>query len=202
MFGDYIIDWQAWATFANAVAILVAALVAGRTFNAWRDQFEYRRKAEHAEKILVVFEEAVATLHSVRDPGSTGPEADAAREVIQQEEPPQRLVIAQIIILRVSDNLAKWQALAEVFAFSRVHFGEDVHGAVRGLYLLVQQVRSAASFYATGRGRDEFQQQMENRMWSLSDNPDEPHENDVISIEIKRHRDTLYEKLNPYIGKQ
>lgn len=188
------VDWQAWGLFANAAAILTAAIVAKATFEDWKNQLLFRRKFKLAEKALITFDEAEAALNEVRNPMSFPYEEAEAKNAIKAENPSQRLITSYIVANRIADRSDKWKKLASMKAPIQVHFDKQTADALTTLLRAVHEVRTAANFYARGMGSAEFQARMEGKMWAGGQLVDDEVV-DPIADKIALSRKTLDDTL-------
>lgn len=162
------IDWQALAGFANAIAIVVVALIAGSKFDDWKRQFRYRRRAETAERALLAVYEAEQALNQVRSPMAFAAERQQAVENIGTPNPSERLIQGRVIWDRIAANRDKWDAVVAEFSSVRFGFGEDAENALREVIRQVRIVQVAAEMYGDTDDQD-FRRKLERDFWKIND---------------------------------
>ena len=183
MFGCNI-DWsatgdmlQGWGSILGAIAIIIAAVLGSRTFEAWRKQNLSERKVVQAERILTATYRARGSLARIRHHFMSSREIDQARaKLIEQGK-----VSAQI-----DDHLLDTQArynriLAEVevpyeldqcLPMARAMFGDEVEKAIEAMKHHFWSVHVAVGFYhqdqksAVQDPSRPFAQKMERILWS------------------------------------
>src|SRR4051812_45363639 len=125
------IDWsatgswmQAWASFAQAIAVLIAAGIASRSFNSWRKQKVEERRITNAEQIGALTYRLRRAFALIRRGGFTPQELEvAATKLIDSglnlatysKAKRDRVIRSQVALDRLDlfaaewDDLARWQ---------------------------------------------------------------------------------------------
>lgn len=91
------IDWNIVASLCSAVSVIVAACVAVWGINAWRREFNYKRKAELAEEALGALHavtDAIAYIRSLRRAGE-----GSTRKIAENETPKETELLNQAYIV-------------------------------------------------------------------------------------------------------
>lgn len=205
----------AGATTFGGVAVLIAAKRAATTFEAWKEQKREERRMELAEQTLALAYRVRNAFAAIRSPASFGGEHDQARKKLvegnsiregQDDPVAQRLITAQIALLRLAFHQKTWDALAELTPTVKAVFGNALFEQLEGFWKLQGKVHSAAIIY--GRTRELFdptreqiiehnqmQHDLERSFWAM------PMENepDEIADSVDAIIDTLETELAPII---
>lgn len=163
------IDWaatgamvQGEGTMLGAMAVIVAAVIGGRTFESWRRQEVAGRKLAQAERILEATYKARRALSYVRSPMMFGHELNTARDVLKEnsdwndqlEARQQRIVHAQAYYNRLNNTRDEQKALDECLPMARALFGEELEKAIESLRHQFWIVQVDANAYMDDDGRD------------------------------------------------
>ena len=158
------IDWagtgawmQAWAGFAQAIAIGVAAAIGGSSFRNWLKQNRTERKLIVGERILTFALKARDAFSSIRNPAQFIYEVERAEREIAEASKDRAytadvrhsVVVCQVILDRMTDQNEVWKELFECRSLGRIFFGGQMEEAIFTFWKLRNAVRIAAMMYPT-----------------------------------------------------
>jgi hypothetical protein len=147
---------QAWAGFAGAAAIVIAAWIGSRTFETWLLQRQTERQLEAGERILTVIYRAQDIFRTIRSPAQWPNEIDEATETLRKNAPSfdgedtpkkHRLQLSQIMMNRIAAQNDYWKEFWELVPVSRVHFGEEFEKSFRIIWAMRARITSSAMTY-------------------------------------------------------
>ncbi len=148
---------QAWAGFAQAIAVGVAALIGGSSFRNWLKQNRTERKLIVGERILTFTLKARDAFTAIRNPAQFVFERDRAERAVADAQTlgvysdgvKQNIIQCQIILDRITDQNEIWKELFECRALARIFFGSRMEEAVFVFWKQRNIVRTAAMMYPT-----------------------------------------------------
>lgn len=147
---------QAWAAFAGAIALVVAAWIGSRTFDSWLRQRQTERLLDAGERILTLVYRAQDVFRTIRSPAQWADEVEKADQSLQETYPNldlepegrrQRLRLSQIMLTRIADQNDYWKEFWELVPIARVHFGEEFEKAFRTIWVQRARISSTAMTY-------------------------------------------------------
>ena len=176
-----VVDWAATGTMlqgiggiGGALAVIVAAVLAANTFNAWRRQRIEERRLVHAEAALTLAYKLERAIGSIRNPAHFGPELEGAEQTLRQQGvitdttprgQHQSLITGQVVLDRITAHSVLYDKLDELRPSIRAVFGSDAEAELATFQNETQKVRAAAVGYArTGREHYRNQQAWERDM--------------------------------------
>jgi hypothetical protein len=187
------IDWaatgamlQGEGTLVGAAAVIVAAIIGGTSFKAWRRQEVVGRKLAQAERILEATYKARRALSYVRSPMMWGNELKAAEDALKEGdqwdrtfEPKQkRMVTTQAYFNRLNKTRDEQAALDACLPMARALFGEELEKAIESLHHQFWIVQVDAESYMNDEGEDrDFTRKIRRGMYAVS--PPEGEVNEV-----------------------
>lgn len=179
----YRTDWQAWATFSNAIALIIAAALASRTFHSWRRQTLFARHSNTAEEILTAFYDFRFAIDTARRPLTTASQLDEARNILKNEykqnNPSDQLVTAQAMLEKLKSNSEKVEKIFSLLARSKAVFGNDVYNGLLECVKAQQAFRAHVHAYASDKfNNQQFSEKISKFVWKdyakITDDPVDP----------------------------
>lgn len=157
------IDWsatgswmQAWATFAGAAAVLIAAWIGSARFSEWLRQQQTTRQMDAGERVLTLVYRLKRTFHSVRSSGVSGGELARAEAKLTADYPgygglradhQRRLKTSQVVLTRIAGSEAEWTEFFAVLPIAKAYFGDDVELHLDRLWKQHVAVQVSAEMY-------------------------------------------------------
>lgn len=138
------IDWQAWATFANAVAIGIGILVARQEVSRIWIERSAIRKAEVAEEALSNLYEAQDVFKTLRNPFSRSP--------IEDLKEPVQLRVARITYSRLDTERAFFEKARAIAPKVRALFGPAAYDHYKTIFDVRNKIANAAQNYVDFAG--------------------------------------------------
>lgn len=195
----------------QGVSVILAALVAVYSFDAWRREFIGKRRMEPAEEVLALFYEARGVLRDIRNPASHVGEG-AARQPVPNETPDQKYALdrAYVVLERTAANRETFNRILALRYRFMAQFGAEAGIPFDRIIAIVDQVAGAAhgkmlraltAFDAT-ESSERIGDRIDNLLWQSLDDPLQPRV-DAIVTEMERvcggiinSRGTLFGALN------
>jgi hypothetical protein len=178
----------------NTLAIVIASIVAICGINAWRKEFQGKRKIELAEEVLALFYEAKDAISAIRSPfGYLG--EGSTRKPQENEAPEQKDARDKAYVV-----YERFQKRQEVF--NKLHskryqfmsrFGAEKSKPFEDLRMIIIKIQVSADSlsriwgsYRTSEATEDIRKNRESVIWSGGENdPIEPLVKQVISdIEV------------------
>ncbi|MEM9085772.1 MAG: hypothetical protein AAGB23_07605 [Pseudomonadota bacterium] len=141
-------DWEATGTMLQGIGAIItpigvvfAAFIAANTFDNWKKQKVTERKIEHAENTLSATYRVRDSLRFIRSRGLYQDEflradVELQEKAVAKKDGPdadnQRL--AMVLVQRIRETEASWDALAEVLPFAKAFFSSDLEQALESLH--------------------------------------------------------------------
>jgi hypothetical protein len=208
------IDWsatgawmQAWAGFAQAFAIVAAAILATNTFRSWRQQKLEERKIDAAEKILTLAYRLRDAFSAIRSPLRSAAATDEAtfnliNSGIDLESIPSdrrlKIVESQVVLDRINSNSELWRDFTATLPLGTALLGNDVDKILRELWRQKTAVQVAAQHYPDDDGNDQqFSNDISITIWERRQK--DASEEDKISKTVNLCISELEDVLIPII---
>ncbi|WP_417497865.1 hypothetical protein [Maricaulis sp.] len=138
------IDWQAWATFANAVAIGVGILIARQAVSRIWIERSAIRKSEVAEEALSNLYEAQDVFEFLRNPFS--------RSAVEDLKEPIQLRAAKTVYSRLDAQRDFFDKARTTAPKVRALFGAAAHDHYETIFVLRNKIANAAQNYVDFAG--------------------------------------------------
>jgi hypothetical protein len=164
------VDWEAIAAFTNAAAILIAALVASKTFDNWRKQTLFTRHSAFAEEVLTQFYAFRKAIDEARGPMTTGPQLEEARTALREDydiqNPTDQVVNAQAMLNKLNRHNDLIESIFGNLARCKAVFGNETHDAFFETIKAQHSFRVYVNAYARDRvSGDEFAEKIDSFIW-------------------------------------
>lgn len=206
------VDWSATGamlqgigTIIGAGAVIIAALVGGTTFRAWRRQQLVQKHMTLAEQIMTLVFNAKEAIEGVRSPMKLQYELEEARKTLESSEPAfttlpekrrSRMISAQVSWDRINSYNDIWKGLRDARAPAYAFFGKDITDQIDRILTLVRNIRIDAEAYAEDDGADvEFQRKLRRSLTSSRSKGAA----DEITVELSSASDNIEAKLKPLL---
>lgn len=206
------VDWgatgtmlQGIGTIIGALAVIVAALVGGNTFRAWRRQQLVQRHMALAERIMTAIFNARKEFSAARSPLMTGAELEAAeKELIasgfdlasMNDAEASRLRSGQAYLARVNRFTGTWKELEASKASAFAFFGGDLPKEIDRILRQVHVFRVDAQEYAVDSGTDrEFTRSLRRTLSSSRGREDA----DEVAAEVDDAIKAIEDRLRPFL---
>ena len=177
------IDWaatgtwmQAWAGFAQAGAIGIAAWKAADTFRGWRKQKLEERRIAAAEDILTTAYRLQRAFSIVRNSVTSVSALEEARARLKMSgvdigkyagDQQIRIVEAQVIFDRIDQFALDWDKLSALTPLAIALFGSSVGESLEGIWKQKVVLQVATEQYTTDDDSDvNFSTQVRDIIWS------------------------------------
>jgi hypothetical protein len=208
------IDWsatgswmQAWAGFAQAGAVFIAAAIATNTYKSWRKQKLEERRIEAAERVLTLAYRVKDAFTVIRSPVRSSAATDEAifnlinsglnLEEISKEKR-EKIVESQVILDRINRYVDLWQEFSATLPVGSALLGEETDAALRNLWRQKTVICVAAEQYPDDDGLDpKFSSEISYAIWE-SKKP-ETRPNDKVAAQISDSVQRLEDLLLPVI---
>lgn len=156
------VDWAATGTMLQgigaiigAIAVIIAALVGGTTFRAWRRQQLLQKHMSIAEQILSAVFQAREQLANARLPIMGASERAVAKEKliadghqIDKSDETANIISAQVFLLRSFENPDTWKKLEQSKGLAFAYFGDDIPSAIDRILAQLYRFRVDANAWA------------------------------------------------------
>ncbi len=118
--------WDEIAAFANAGAIVVAALVGGWGVKRWQTERVETRQAELAEEALALMYRAPEVFDHIRSPASFSPEGRTRQRDEGETEEEARARDSDFVVLeRINNNWKYFERVIDIRPSIKAMFGKD-----------------------------------------------------------------------------
>jgi hypothetical protein len=137
--GDY---WSGIGTIAGAVAVIITANRAAKTFSSWKAERLAERRIVHAENILSVAYKAQRMLHVILASDHTKDEARVLRQMnmepdfihrrdgeihdAQQKGYAKKVIAQRVYLLRFDDVTPELDEIFTVLPFAKAFWGDEM----------------------------------------------------------------------------
>ncbi len=180
---------QAWAGFAQAGAVVAAAVVAANTFKSWRRQKIEERRIDAAEKVLTLTYRTKQAFSVIRSPiTSQNAKDEATYELLQNgidltsmtSELANKVVESQVIMKRINGFSDLWDSYSSIMPVARAYFGSDIEEIFQSFWRQKIAIQVAAENYPLDTGQDAtFTKEISNTIWENRQRT--PSDDDKIS---------------------
>lgn len=164
------VDWAATGAFLSgigtiivAIAVIVATVIGGHAFRAWKRQQLVQRQMDHADKILTLVIRAKDEIETIRSPFKSAAEVAEAVKSLEANgfdkadhtgDVWNRLASAQATHARVNRFHTTWADLQAAKPSAFVYFSEKLAANIETILRQVYAIRIDADAYAAGDGDD------------------------------------------------
>lgn len=186
------VDWQAWATFAQALSIFAAAAVAGRTAQQVYWEKSASRQIEVAEEALSIALQATSVFQELRSPLSKIPEEDLELSYGDR--------LGKDMQRRLDANRPYFNNYFQLVPRVRAYFGADADTAFRIIGELRSEFVSAVNTYVGISGEANRDKELKNMMreaqetmWRIKP--------DSFDARLEQSQQVLESLLSPYLRK-
>jgi len=147
---------QAWAGFAQALSVLVAAALASRTFKSWRQQKVEERRITNAEQIGALTYRLRRAFTLIRRRGFSPQELEIAATKLMDsgldlakcsKAKRDRIVQSQVALNRLDTFASDWDDLARLQPLAHALFGKQLAQYLGDLSTEKVRIETAAEHY-------------------------------------------------------
>ncbi len=139
-------NWQIVASFANAIAILIAAWIARNSFNSWRDQRLQERKIDLADKCLASVYHCELAFDEMRSRSISFPK--------EYDEIYGAKASSQAYLDRMSRYNDAFDNIYSLLGPAKAVFGTDAHTAIKSFLFLRNELRTGIDAHVDIQGDD------------------------------------------------
>ncbi|MGN6848852.1 MAG: hypothetical protein ACTHJK_05185 [Sphingomicrobium sp.] len=168
---------QGIGTLLGAVAIIVAAVIGGRTVESWRRQQLAERKIAQSERILEATYKVRRALKTIRTDAMWSGELEVAERAVAlnpgwqhfDDAKKRRMRTFQAYVNRLIEAGPKREALDQCLPMARALFGEKLEAAIESLSRQFDILEIDAASYADDNGSDpDFSRQIRRGMYEIT----------------------------------
>ncbi|VAX22524.1 hypothetical protein MNBD_NITROSPINAE04-1154 [hydrothermal vent metagenome] len=136
-----------WLNGINSFAVIIASVVAIWGINAWRREFEWKKKHDRAEETLTLFYQAKVLIAEIRYPLSNAKEGKN-RKALPDETPEEKQALdrANVVVERYNQRKEVFSKIHAMRYRFMALFGKDKVKPFDELFEIISEILFAADY--------------------------------------------------------